>query len=63
MDPMRQDETLTLQAELRRALQHQRAAHQQAQETREELQRLLDRARNILERRRGGGEGGEREGG
>jgi hypothetical protein len=50
IDPLEQDEALTLEAELRRALQHRRAAQQQAQETREELSRLIDRARAILER-------------
>lgn len=50
MDPMRQDDALTLEAELRRALQHQRAAQQRAAEMREELQRLVDRAGVILER-------------
>lgn len=50
-DPFLQDERLTLEAGLREALQHRRAAEEQAEETRAELSRLMRRARQILERR------------
>jgi hypothetical protein len=52
LDPLAQDEDLTLEAELRQALQHQRAAFEQAEETREEMRRLMERARNLLKRTR-----------
>jgi hypothetical protein len=52
LDPLAQDEGVTLEAELRQALQHQRAAFEQAEETREEMRRLMERARNLLKRSR-----------
>ena len=48
-EPLEQDEGVTLDAELRRAIQHRRAAQERAAETREELRLLLERAREILE--------------
>lgn len=50
-DPLLQDDALTLEAELRQALQHRRAAQQQADQTRGELNLLMERAREILARR------------
>jgi len=38
----------TMQAELRSALQHQRAAYQQMLETQRELERLMERAQHLL---------------
>ena len=50
-DPLLQDEALTLEAELRQALQHRRAAQQKVEQTRAELDVLMERARDILARR------------
>lgn len=52
LDPFAQDDAVTLEAELRQALQHQRAAFEQAEETREEMRRLMERARDLLKRTR-----------
>ena len=49
-DPTAQDELVTLEAELRRALQHQRAEMERAREAQEEVARLVERARGALER-------------
>ena len=46
--PLDQDDLGTLQAELREAIQHHRAAVQRMQETQAELQGLLQRARTLL---------------
>jgi hypothetical protein len=51
-DPLGQDEIETLQAELRQALQHQRAALEHMAETQAELRRLMDRARGLLDAER-----------
>jgi phage shock protein A len=53
-DPATQDELVTLEAELRRALQHQRAEMERAREAQEEVSRLIERARAALERAREG---------
>jgi hypothetical protein len=53
-DPGAQDDLVTLEAELRRAVQHQRAEMERAREAQEELSRLIERARTALERARGG---------
>jgi hypothetical protein len=50
--PAAQDDVVTLEAELRRALQHQRAEMERAREAQEELSRLIERARGALERAR-----------
>jgi hypothetical protein len=49
-DPIVQDEMETLQAELREALQHQRAAVERMEETQAEVKALLERARKLLHR-------------
>jgi hypothetical protein len=49
-DPLDQDEMLTLEAELRQALQHRRAALEQLRETQHSLGELLKRASHLLER-------------
>jgi hypothetical protein len=49
-DPIGQDELATLEAELREALQHQRAAVARVQETQAKVQELMRRARALLER-------------
>lgn len=54
-DPAAQADLATLEAELRRALQHQRAEMERAREAQEELSRLIERARTALERARQGG--------
>ena len=51
-DPAAQDDLVTLEAELRRAVQHQRAEMERAREAQEELSRLIERARAALERAR-----------
>jgi hypothetical protein len=48
MDVREQGEWETLQAELRSALQHQRAAYVRMVETQRELQRLMERARRLI---------------
>ena len=53
-DPAAQDDVMTLEAELRRALQHQRAEMERAREAQEELSRLIERARGALDRARRG---------
>jgi hypothetical protein len=60
-DPLSQGEPLTLEAKLRQALQRRRAAQQQAQETREELARLMARARELRRRPDGVERGGQGE--
>jgi hypothetical protein len=57
-NPLEQDEQTTLQAQLREALQHQRAALERFREAREDLEQVLERAREMAdlfppERRRG----------
>lgn len=52
-DPLKQDEMATLEAELRRALQHQRAAYERMQETQTAVEGLLQRAQMLLTRVRG----------
>ncbi len=56
MDPLAQDEGPTLEAELRQALQHQRAAIEQARETQVQLERLIARAGKLLESQCGSAE-------
>ena len=57
-DPLSQDESATLEAELRQALQHRDAELARAEEIRTELRQLMARAEAILKRRPpGGGEG------
>ena len=51
-EPWKQDELTTLEAELRRALQHQRAAYEQMRETQSALETLLERAQHLLRRAR-----------
>ena len=51
-EPWEQDELTTLEAELRRALQHQRAAYEQMRETQSALEALLERAQRLLGRTR-----------
>ena len=48
------DDMVTLEAELRRALQHQRAEMERAREAQEEVSRLIERARAALDRAREG---------
>jgi hypothetical protein len=48
VEPLEQDEDTTLEAELRQALQHQRAAIEQARETQAHLERLIALARVLL---------------
>lgn len=50
LEPFAQEDAATLEAELRQALQHQRAAQQRAEETREEMRLLMERARELLNR-------------
>lgn len=47
-----QDDWSTLQAELREAVQHQRAAYEQMLERQRELEAAVERARVLLERMR-----------
>lgn len=49
-DPIEQDDLATLEAELREALQHQRAAVARVQETQGEVQELMRRARELIGR-------------
>jgi hypothetical protein len=49
-DPIEQDDLATLEAELREALQHQRAAVARVQETQGKVQELMRRARQLLEK-------------
>jgi acyl-CoA reductase-like NAD-dependent aldehyde dehydrogenase len=51
-DPLEQGEWSTLEAELRQALQHQKAAYEQMMETQREVEELLARARKALEARK-----------
>ena len=60
-DSSSEEELVTLEAELRRALQHQRAEMERAREAQEELSRLIERARGALERARQGVHREERE--
>jgi hypothetical protein len=55
-NPLDQHDTATLEAELRQALQHLRAAQAQAAETREALRETMLRARGILDRGRSPGD-------
>jgi hypothetical protein len=48
MDIRDQGEWETLQAELRGALQHQRAAYARLVETQQDLQQLMERARRLI---------------
>jgi hypothetical protein len=50
-EPLEQDETLTLEAELRQAVQHLRAAQAQVADTQASLAETIQRAREILGRR------------
>ena len=52
-----QGEIEALEAELRAALQQQRAAVERVQETQDEIATLMARARALLERRDGGSPG------
>lgn len=47
-EPLQQDEWSTLEAELRRAVQHRQAAFEQMQETQREVEALMARARRLL---------------
>lgn len=47
-EPFQQDEWSTLEAELRRAVQHRQAAFEQMQETQREVEALMARARRLL---------------
>jgi predicted nucleic acid-binding Zn-ribbon protein len=47
-EPLQQDEWSTLEAELRRAVQHRQAAFEQMQETQREVEELMARARRLL---------------
>ena len=47
-EPMDQDEWSTLEAELRRAVQHRQAAYEQMQETQREVEALMARARRLI---------------
>ena len=47
-EPFQQDEWSTLEAELRRAVQHRQAAFEQMQETQREVEELMARARRLL---------------
>ena len=47
-EPFQQDEWSTLEAELRRAVQHRQAAFEQMQETQREVEALMARARQLL---------------
>jgi hypothetical protein len=50
--PLEQEELRTLEAELREALQHQRAAYERMVETQRAVEDLLARARSLLDRSR-----------
>ena len=52
MNPLHQDDIDTLEAELRRAVQHRDAAQAQAMEAGRELQRVMNRAEELLDRAR-----------
>jgi hypothetical protein len=54
-EPVEQSEIVTLEAELRAALQQQRAALERVQEAQAEVEALLRRARELLARREGKG--------
>ena len=47
-EPLQQDEWSTLEAELRRAVQHRQAAFEQMQETQRQVEALMARARRLL---------------
>lgn len=51
-DLFHQDDSTTLEAELRRAIQHRDAAQARALEAGRELQVVMERARELLERTR-----------
>jgi hypothetical protein len=53
-DPLEQEELRTLEAELREALQHQRAAYERLVETQRAIEALTARARALLARTREG---------
>ena len=48
MSPSPEDELRTLEADLRRALQHQHAEYERVRETQREIETLLERARALL---------------
>lgn len=52
-EPLEQDERTTLEAELRRAVQHRHAAQEQLRDTQREVEALVARARELIERSRG----------
>ena len=49
-DPLEQDEWSTLEAQLREALQHQRAAYEQLQERQRDVDEVMARARARIAR-------------
>ena len=53
LDPLHQDDVAALEAELRRAIQHRDAAQRHAMEAELELQRVMMRAREVLNATRG----------
>jgi hypothetical protein len=53
-EPTDQNEIETLEAELRSALQHQRAAYERLQETQHDVYALVVRARALLQRLQSG---------
>ena len=55
-EPVAQSEIETLEAELRAALQHQRAAVERVQEAQAEVEALIRRARKLLARGEASGE-------
>jgi hypothetical protein len=57
MNAREQTEWETLQAEIRSAVQHQRAAYEQMIETQAEVEALLARARSLLAIKETGGAG------
>lgn len=48
-----EDELRTLEADLRRALQHQHAEYERVRETQRDIEALMERARALLERMAG----------
>jgi hypothetical protein len=50
MNPPEDDELRTLDADLRTALQHQRAEYERVLETQLEMARLIERARALLQK-------------
>ena len=49
MSPSPEEELETLEADLRRALQHQHAEYERVRETHREIEGLIERARALLE--------------